>query len=97
MYMVSQSSCSSDRGANFLSDLVTTVCSLLGIIKIDTSGYHSLTDGLVEKFSMIVKSATKGDDWDERLPYLLFTYHVCAQESTKESPFYLWAEPPASN
>ena len=84
----------SDRGANFLSDLVASVCRLLGITKINTSGYHPQTDGLVEKFnstltSMIAKSATKGDDWDERLPYLLFAYRVCAQESTKESPFYL--------
>ena len=58
------------------------------------SGYHPQTDGLVEKFnstltSMIAKSATKGDDWDECLPYLLFAYRVCAQESTKKSPFYL--------
>ena len=84
----------SDRGANFLSDLVLEVCSLLGIEKLNTSGYHPQTDGLVEKFnstliSMISKSSTRSDDWDERLPFLLFAYRVSAQESTKESPFYL--------
>ena len=40
----------SDRGSNFLSDLILELCSLLGIRKINTSGYHPQTDGLVEKF-----------------------------------------------
>ena len=84
----------SDRGANFLSDLVLEVCSLLGIEKLNSSGYHPQTDGLVEKFNstlinMISKSSTRSDDWDERLPFLLFAYRVSAQESTKESPFFL--------
>ena len=57
----------SNRGSNFLSDLVRSVCSLLGIIKIIASGYYTRTDGLVEKFTstlinMIAKSARKGDD-----------------------------------
>lgn len=73
----------SDRGSNFLSGLVRSVCSLLGIVKINTSGYHPQTDGLVEKFnsiliSTIAKSASKGDDWDKRLPYLLFAYQIAA-------------------
>ena len=83
----------SDRGANFLSDLVLKVCSLLGIENLNTSDYHPQTDGLVEKFNstliMISKSSTRSDDWDERLPFLLFAYRVSAQESTKESPLYL--------
>ncbi len=31
----------------------------------------------------------KGVDWDTHLPYLLYAYRVSAQESTRESPFYL--------
>ena len=85
----------SDHRANFLSDLVLEVCSLLGMEKLNTFGYHPQTDVLVEKFnstliiSMISKSSTRSDDWNERLPFLLFAYRVSAQESTKESPFYL--------
>ena len=41
----------SDRGANFLSDLIKNVCDILGVKKINTSGYHPQTDGLVEKFN----------------------------------------------
>ena len=77
----------SDLGANFLSNVIQDVCQ----IKINTS----LSDGLVEKFnstliSMIAKSCDAKDrDWDDYLPYLLFAYRVSAQESTKESPFFL--------
>lgn len=66
----------------------------MGVDKINTSGYHPQTDGLVEKFnatfiSMIAKSTPDGAEWDTRLPYVLFAYRASMQESTKESPFFL--------
>ena len=85
----------SDRGTNFLSSVIQEVCQLLNIKKINTSGYHPQTDGLVEKFNstliqMIAKSCTVSNrDWDVHLPYLLFAYRVSAQASTRESPFFL--------
>ena len=85
----------SDRGPNFLSELVLEICKLLGIEKINTSGYHPQSDGLVEKFnstiiSMLSKCVEKhGQNWDQQLPYVLFAYRVAVQASTQESPFYL--------
>ena len=85
----------SDRGPNFLSNLVQQVCKLVGTSKINTSGYHPQCDGLVEKFNstlinMLSKSVGKyGRDWDCHLPYLLFAYRVAIQDSTQASPFYL--------
>ena len=85
----------SDRGANFLSTLVQEICKLLDVRKINTSGYHPQTDGMVERFNMtltnmIAKSCNVHNrDWDVHLPYLLFAYRCSAQESTKESPFFL--------
>ena len=85
----------SDRGANFLSDLILQMCSLLGMKKVNTSGYHPQTDGLVEKFNctitnMISKSIEgTAVEWDKQLPMLLFAYRSTVQDSTKESPFYL--------
>ena len=39
---------------------------------------------------MIAKSCDVRDrDWDDQLPFLLFAYRASAQESTKESPFFL--------
>ena len=46
----------SDRGMNFLSELVTEVCRLLQIKKVNTSGYHPQTDGLVERFHQTLMS-----------------------------------------
>ena len=85
----------SDRGSNFLSDLMTEVCRLMDITKVNTTGYHPQTDGLVERFhrtllAMLSKYVDKhGRDWDNYLPYLQYAYRVSAQESTKESPFFL--------
>ena len=41
----------SDRGANFLSEVIKGVCEILRVKKINTSGYQPQTDGLVEKFN----------------------------------------------
>ena len=38
----------SDRGANFLSSLMTEICTVLGVKKINTMTFHPQTDGLVE-------------------------------------------------
>ena len=47
----------SNRGFNFLSKVVQEVCQLLKVKKINTSGYHLQTNGLVEKFNSIHSSA----------------------------------------
>ena len=84
-----------DRDPIFMSSFMLEVCNLLGVKKLNTSGYHPQTDGLVDKFNstlinMIAKSSEAYPcDWDTKLPHLLFAYRSCAQESTKESPFYL--------
>ena len=41
----------SDRGAAFLSHLLTEICKLLGVEKLNTTAYHPQTDGLVERFN----------------------------------------------
>ena len=85
----------SDRGTNFLSNLILELCSLLGIRKINMSGYHPQTDGLVEKFNstlqnIIAKASDQNPtEWDKQLPLLLFAYRSVVQESMKESPFFL--------
>ena len=61
----------SDRGSNFLSELMLELCSLLGIKKLNTSGYHPQMDGLVEIFNctlinMISKHTDAGTvEWDQ--------------------------------
>lgn len=57
--------------------------------KINTSGYHPQTDGLVEKFNATLIKAKSMLMGDTRLPYVLFEYRASLQESIKESPFFL--------
>ena len=78
-----------------LSDLIQGMCDELGVKKMNTSGYHPQTDGLVEKFNstliaMISKCCEVAmHNWDQYLPHLLFAYRSSVQESTRESPFFL--------
>ena len=70
------------------------VYTLMGITKTNTTAYHPQTDGLVERFhrtltDMLAKSVEKnGKDWDKHLPFVLFVYRSCIQQSTGENPFY---------
>lgn len=92
--MALQNGCSQIEALT-LSDLMANVCRLLDIKKVNTSGYHPQTDGLVERFhqtlimmlSMYVQK--HGQDWDRYFPCMLYAYQVSAQESTRESPFFL--------
>ena len=82
-----------DRGRNFESHLVKSMCQLFGIEKRRTTAYHPQTDGLCERFNGILKSLLRmtvnnvKDDWDEQLPSALLAYRVSKQSSTGVTPF----------
>ena len=46
----------SDRGTNLLSHLMTDVCKLLGIRKLNTTSHHPQCDGMVERFNQTLKT-----------------------------------------
>ena len=85
----------SDRGPDFKSLLIREVCRLAGIKKINTSGYHPQTDGMIERFNktltdMLSKyAAIHGPQWDQYLDHCLFAYRMRPHSSTKRSPFEL--------
>ena len=85
----------SDQGTNFMSQLLKELYNLLNIRPIRTSPYHPQTDGLVERFNKTLKSLLRklinkeGRDWDQLLPYVLFTYREVPQSTTGFSPFEL--------
>ena len=84
-----------DQGSNFLSNLMTEVCTMLQIKKINTSPYHPQSNGIVERLNgTLVKGishfvASRQNDWDRYLPSVLFAYRTSINASRKESPYYL--------
>ena len=62
------------------------IYELTGIHKLNTTAYYPQTDGLVERFhrtltSMLAKTIEQGgEDWDVKLPYVLFAYRASIQE-----------------
>ena len=60
----------SDRGTNLLSHLMTDVCKLLGLQKLNTTSHHPQCDGKVERFNRTLKTMLRkyasefGAQWD---------------------------------
>jgi hypothetical protein len=85
----------SDRGGNFLSDLMTQVLHQTGTVKLNTTSYHPQTDGLVERFNRTLTEMLTmychqhKTEWDELLPLVLFAYRTSEQASTRMDPFFL--------
>ena len=85
----------SDRGTNLLSHLMTDLCKILGIKKLNTTAYHPECDGMVERFNRTLKTslrkhaATYGNQWDKYLYGVLYAYRNIPHESKGEKPPYL--------
>ena len=85
----------SHQGTNFVSNLMSQLCATLGIRKINSSPYHALTNGLVERMNDTLKSLLRKfvydtpKTWDKVLPYILFAYREVPEASSGFSPFEL--------
>ncbi len=85
----------SDKGANFLSPIVTEVCKLLWSQRATTSGYHPATNGLCERFWSSLKTMLRmyvnedQDNWDEMLPLVTYSYNMGMRSSTGYTPYEL--------
>ena len=70
----------SDQGTNFNSEVITSLCTQLGIEQTRTTAYHPQANGQVERFnrtleSMLSKVVNENQkDWDAHLPKALFAY-----------------------
>jgi hypothetical protein len=85
----------SDRGSNFLSELMLAVLHIFKVRKLNTSSYHPQTNGMTERFNktlttMLAHYVNKYQkDWDRYLPYVLYAYRTAPHAITRYSPFYL--------
>src|SRR3954464_2500480 len=84
----------SDRGTEFLNELVTEMTHTYHIKNIRTTAYHPQGNGLTERTNQMVKNIlsklTKNQSaWDHYLDSALFAIRTICQDSTKFSPFEL--------
>ncbi|XP_068213208.1 uncharacterized protein [Palaemon carinicauda] len=83
----------SDLGTQFTSDCMKEVARLLSMRQLTTTPYHSMCNGLVEKFNGTLKQMLKKlcqekpNQWHRYINAVLFAYREVPQESTGFSPF----------
>ena len=80
-----------DQGANFESQLMKEICSMLSINKIRTSIFHPRTDGQAERLNRTIKEriASLGGNWEETLPVVTHSINCSVNSTTGMSPFQL--------
>ena len=75
---------SSDRGAQFTSQLWTSIAQLLGTKVHHTTAYHPQSNGLIERFHRHLKSALRarlmGPNWTKELPWVLLGIRTMPKE-----------------
>jgi transposase InsO family protein len=85
----------SDRGSNFMSELMEAVLTLFHVQKLNTTAYHPQTNGLTERFNKSLTTMLthftnkKQTDWDVYIPYVLLAYRTAPHPLFKYSPFYV--------
>ena len=86
----------SDRGGQFLSELMKELHTILGVRSIHTTAYHAVAgNGAVERINgilcdMLSKYVREDQkDWEFHLPGILWAYRASPHSTTGESPYYL--------
>uniref|UniRef100_A0A6V7JLW2 RNA-directed DNA polymerase n=1 Tax=Bracon brevicornis TaxID=1563983 RepID=A0A6V7JLW2_9HYME len=84
-----------DQGPNFVGSVFKDTCRLLKIDKIQTTAYHSQTNGVPERMHRTLAEYLRSfineeqRDWDKWLPYAVFSFNATPSSSTKLTPFEL--------
>ena len=85
----------SDRGGEFVSEIMNELHRLSGVDVSRTTPYHPMGNGAVERLNrtlIAMLSAIPEDqkkNWKEHLPALMFAYNSTTHSSTGYSPFFL--------
>lgn len=84
----------SDRGANFLSNIVAELSRTYGIHRLHTSGFRPQTNGACERVNRHLWQSlrilcTDQQDWPRYIPTILFSIRAVTSARLNYSPFYL--------
>ena len=80
---------SSDRGAQFTSELWSAVAQSLGVKLHHTTAYHPQANGLCERFHRSMKASLRGSlkesNWVDKLPWVLLGIRTAPKEDLQSS------------
>lgn len=83
----------SDRGSEFVNELMNEMCKLLNIEQKFSTAYHHETVGSVERNHRVLNeyflTFVNNDNWSEWIPYYAFAYNITPHVDTGYSPFEL--------
>jgi transposase InsO family protein len=85
----------SDRGKQFIGEVMEEVLRLTMTKALRTSGYHPQTNGVVERFNKSLVASLRAlcnadpNNWDEALALATFSWNTSVHESTHYTPFSL--------
>ena len=85
----------SHQGKAFMGHLITNLCELYGVQKLQISPYHAQTNGQVERMNqMIIRmigklEQDKKSHWSEHLPEMLAAYNGIRSVVTGYGPYFL--------
>ena len=85
----------SDKGANFESKVIQSLCRITGMKKTRTTPYHPMGNGMVERFNRTLLNmlgtltSTQKSDWKSHVSTLCHAYNAAVHDSTGYVPFYL--------
>lgn len=84
-----------DQGTNFMSETFKNTCKLLKIERIRISAYHPESNGALERSHRTLAEYLRHyinkeqTDWDDWIPYAMFTYNTTPHTATGYTPFEL--------
>ena len=85
----------SDKGANFESKVINSLCEIAGVKKSRITPYHPIGNGMVERYNKTLLnmlgtlSDDKKADWKSYVSTMTHAYNAAEHESTGYAPFFL--------
>jgi hypothetical protein len=85
-----------DQGSNFLSEVFKNTCKMLRIKKLQTTPWHTESNGGLERSHRVPKEYLRHyirredqTNWDDWVPYAVYVYNTSSHVATGYTPFEL--------